>query len=108
MKRLAYLVVLTGACLLAAGCSPAKPKPEPEPIAEPPLVEPADETDIAEFAAQAPEEEPEPWAPKSSGGRVINAVGRALLDSVSQEVEEVVGEAEETEEITEAPPFNPK
>ena len=94
MKRIACTMIVAVAVLWIAGCSRSEPEPsgttpESKPATQTQTPAPGDQAgaDQPDSGDQTAGEKPESEGPlaKTSGGRVVGAVGKALLKSVGSD-----------------------
>ena len=97
MKRIGWTATLTTFVLVLAGCRPTGPEPSRSvPPSRPAVDAPASQPDIEPAAAQ-PEQATPPaedgagktwtYTPKTSEGRVLGAIGKAVFSSVGGDAE---------------------
>lgn len=106
MKRIGWTATLTTFVLVLAGCRPTGPEPpESVPPSQPAVDAPAPQPDVepgpavpAEQAAAQAEQAGPPakdgpeaakwsYTPKTSEGRVLGAIGKAMFNSVAGDAE---------------------
>ena len=90
MKRIGWTATLTTFVLVLAGCRPTGLEPSRSvPSSQPAVEAPASQPDKPEASARRP------WSytPKTSEGRVLGAIGEAVLSSVGGDTEQQPEEA---------------
>ena len=90
MKRIGWTATLTTFALVLAGCRPTGLEPSRSvPSSQPTVEARADQPDNPEASARRP------WGytPKTSEGRVLGAIGEAVLSSVGGDTEHQPEEA---------------
>lgn len=95
MKRIGWTATLATFALVLAGCRPTGLEPPRSvPPSQPAVEAPASQSDNPEAGARRP------WSytPKTSEGRVLGAIGKAVLSSVGGDTEQ---------QLPEAPRFGP-